>query len=68
MLLAAGRAAAAEKVYRAELVAHPSDPWGLHGLAEALARQQKTAEAAETEKKFAAAWAGADVKLKGTRF
>jgi tetratricopeptide (TPR) repeat protein len=68
VLLGAGRAKEAEAVYRAELVAHPDDPWGLHGLAEALKGQQKTAEAAEAAKKFADAWAGADVQLIGTRF
>ena len=68
VLLGAGRTKEAEAVYRAELGAHPDDPWGLHGLAEALKGQQKTAEAAEAAKKFADAWAGADVQLLGTRF
>ncbi|HTM58447.1 MAG TPA: tetratricopeptide repeat protein [Candidatus Udaeobacter sp.] len=68
VLMAAGQAKQAEAVYRAELAAHPEDPWGLHGLAASLRGQQKSAEAAEAEKKFAEGWAGADIQLKGTRF
>ena len=68
VLLQAGRAAEAEAVYRADLEHHPSDPWALHGLAVSLEQQHRAAEAADAARRFAQAWAAADVKLKGTRF
>jgi tetratricopeptide (TPR) repeat protein len=64
VLLANGDAGGAEKVFRAELAIHPNSGRALFGLAAALRRQGKTAEAAATDAKFAAAWKYADVKLR----
>ena len=68
VLLDAGRAADAEAVYRAHLERWPEDPWGLFGLALALEREGKDAEASDLRTRFAKAWAGADVKLSASRF
>lgn len=67
-LLKAGRNAEAEAVYREDLKRFPENGWSLFGLAAALKAQGKTDEAAVVEKRFAAAWSGADVKLAASRF
>ncbi|HVW07327.1 MAG TPA: hypothetical protein VHC90_02025, partial [Bryobacteraceae bacterium] len=64
LLLAAGDAAGAEKVFRAELTRHPNSGRAFFGLAESLRRQGKTADAAAADVKFAAAWKYADVRLR----
>ena len=68
VLLEAGRARDAERVYREDLVRNPGNGWSLYGLARSLRAEQRDREAAETEKAFAAAWALADVKLTASRF
>jgi tetratricopeptide (TPR) repeat protein len=68
VLLKSGRAAEAEVVYRADLDHHPANPWALYGVAQCLQEQGKTAEAASAGRRFAQAWSGSDVRLKGTRF
>ena len=60
-LLEAGRAREAEAVYREDLRHNPENGWSLDGLETSLARQGKTEEAAAVHKRFAAAWARADV-------
>ncbi len=67
-LLAAGRPADAETVYRQDLTQHPHNGWALFGLAQALRAQQKNAEAAAVGREFAAAWEHADVKLTASAF
>jgi len=67
-LLKAGRAAEAEAVYREDLKRFPENGWSLFGLAAALKAQGKNAEAAAVDQRFAKAWAGADVKLTGSRY
>src|SRR5687767_12408518 len=67
-LLKAGRNAEAEAVYREDLKRFPENGWSLFGLAAALRAQGKSAEAASVERRFARAWAGADVKLTASRF
>jgi tetratricopeptide (TPR) repeat protein len=67
-LLKAGRNAEAEAVYREDLKRFPENGWSLYGLAAALRAQGKSAEAAAVEKRFASAWADADVKLTSSRF
>jgi tetratricopeptide (TPR) repeat protein len=67
-LLKAGRNAEAEAVYRDDLKRFPENGWSLYGLAAALRAQGKSAEAAAVEKRFAKAWANADVKLTASRF
>lgn len=62
-LLRAGRAADAEKVFRADLERNRQNPRALFGLWKSLERQKKGAEAAEARRTFEAAWQGADVEL-----
>jgi tetratricopeptide (TPR) repeat protein len=59
--------AKAEAVYRESLKTYRDDGWALFGLAQALRAQGKTAEAAEADKQFQAAWSRADVKLASSR-
>ena len=66
-LLAAGRAAEAEQVYRENLAKFPANGWGLYGLAASLEAQGKTADAAEVRAQFDTAWSEADVTLTGSR-
>ncbi|HEY8504966.1 MAG TPA: hypothetical protein VIL46_10315, partial [Gemmataceae bacterium] len=61
LLLADGRAAEAEAVYRADLVRHPNNAWSLLGLQQALRKQGKVAEAEALTGKVKQAWARADV-------
>jgi len=65
-LLAAGRAADAEAVFRADLQRNPANGWALFGLEQALAAQKKDAAAVKAE--LGKAWARADVKLTGAVF
>jgi len=67
-LLKAGRNAEAEQIYRDDLKRFPENGWSLYGLAAALRAQGKSAQAAAVEKRFAKAWADADVKLTASRF
>jgi hypothetical protein len=62
LLLKAGRAADAEKVFRADLAIHANNPRSLYGLYRALEAQKKYA-AQETKTSFEKAWAGADVAM-----
>jgi tetratricopeptide (TPR) repeat protein len=61
LLLADGRHAEAEAVYRADLVRHPNNAWSLLGLQQSLEKQGKTREAKALAKKVQKAWARADV-------
>jgi tetratricopeptide (TPR) repeat protein len=63
ILLSAGRADEAEAVYRADLVQWPENGWSLHGLADCLERQGKTAEAADARARFDKAWGQADIQI-----
>jgi tetratricopeptide (TPR) repeat protein len=63
-LLAAGRFADAEVVFREDLEKLPGNGWSLYGLSRALSLQKKDAEAARVEKKFDAVWKKADIKIK----
>jgi tetratricopeptide (TPR) repeat protein len=67
VLLAAGRPAEAEAVYREELRRNPSNGWSLQGLSDSLRAQKKSREAAEAEQQLALAWAHADVELAASR-
>jgi tetratricopeptide (TPR) repeat protein len=66
-LLDASRAAEAETVYREDLAQHPHLGWALIGLAQALAAEGKTAEAAKARAEFKQAWIGADFELTASR-
>jgi tetratricopeptide (TPR) repeat protein len=67
-LLEAGRAAAAEAVYREDLRRNPENGWALFGLAASLRAQGKTAEAEAADRRFQRAWSRADVTLPASRF
>jgi tetratricopeptide (TPR) repeat protein len=67
-LLAAGRAAEAERVYREDLRHYPENGWALRGLAEAEQRQGHADAARDTERRFRNAWRNADVALPASRF
>jgi tetratricopeptide (TPR) repeat protein len=67
-LLAAGKAAEAEAVFRQDLKDHPKNGWAFYGLSQALAAQSKAAEAAEARKQYEAAWGKADVQLAAAAF
>lgn len=62
-LLAAGRAADAERVFRDDLVMHPRNARALFGLHAALAKQGKDSDATWVEREFNEAWKNADTKL-----
>ncbi len=62
-LLAQGRAAEAERVYREDLRRNPNNGWSLFGLAECLRARKADREAAQIDAEFRKAWAHADVKL-----
>ncbi len=66
VLLAAGRPAEAEEVYRRDLEIYPGNGWSLYGLGGALAAQGKDAGAAEVA--FRKAWRNADVEISASRF
>ncbi|HJQ84519.1 MAG TPA: hypothetical protein VKA21_10610 [Candidatus Binatia bacterium] len=68
VLLAAGKPKQAEAVYREDLRRNPENGWSLHGLAQSLRAQKRTAQAANVERRFRQAWAKADVRLESSRF
>jgi tetratricopeptide (TPR) repeat protein len=68
VLLSAGRAVDAEKVYREELQRNPQNGWSLKGLALALRQQDRAEAAAAVEKQLHDAWQHADVQLVASRF
>jgi tetratricopeptide (TPR) repeat protein len=63
LLLEQGHVAEAESVYRTDLDRHPKNPWALHGLAECLERQGKTAEATMIRAQFEVAVKQADIRI-----
>jgi tetratricopeptide (TPR) repeat protein len=67
VLLADGRAEAAELVYREDLRRIPRNGWSLYGLGQSLAAQGRASEAAAVEVGFRAAWARADTQLDASR-
>jgi predicted Zn-dependent protease len=68
VLLELGRAVDAERVYRDDLRQNPENGWSLHGLAQSLRAQGKTAEATQVDERFKKAWSRADVTLTASRF
>ncbi|MBK1668135.1 hypothetical protein CKO28_08810 [Rhodovibrio sodomensis] len=68
LLLDAGRADAAEAVYREALADHVGNGWALTGLRQSLAVQRRLPEADAARRLFDQAWARADVKLAASRF
>jgi tetratricopeptide (TPR) repeat protein len=68
VLLAARQAKEAETVYREDLTRNPENGWSLYGLMQSLTAQGQSDAALATRKRFAAAWARADVTLTASRF
>ena len=62
-LLAAGKTADAERVFREDLRRNARNPRSLFGLAETLQAEGKTSEAATVRQQFQQAWRTADTKL-----
>jgi hypothetical protein len=67
-LLKAGRAYEAMLVYQADLDRNQENGWSLYGLAESLRKQGKTKDAESVQKRFAKAWASADVKITASSY
>jgi tetratricopeptide (TPR) repeat protein len=67
-LLAAGRPAEAERVYREDLARFPENGWSLFGLAQALQAQGRPQDAAAIGRRFRVVWWAADVALEASRF
>lgn len=66
MQLRAGRFAAAEQSFRADLARHPGSGWALRGLGRALAAQGREGEARTTRAQLAASWARAEAGVQGS--
>ncbi len=66
VLLRAGRAEEAEKVYREDLARWPENGWALWGFARALEKQGKNAAAAGVKDRFEKTWSRSDVKIDST--
>jgi tetratricopeptide (TPR) repeat protein len=66
-LLAAGKAADAEQVYREDLKRHPNNGWSLFGLAQSLRTQGKSDAADAVQRQFEQAWIRSDVKITSSR-
>lgn len=62
ILLAAGKPADAEAVFREDLTRNHASGWALFGLEKSLRAQDKTDEADEAHKQFEKAWARADIE------
>lgn len=67
-LMAAGKPAEAEAVYRADLKQNAENGWALYGLKTALEAQGKTAESADVGKRFTQAWKHADIALTASAY
>jgi tetratricopeptide (TPR) repeat protein len=62
-LLADGKTAEAEEVFREDLKRNPENGWSLNGLAICLRTRNASDEAASVEARFKKAWAHSDVTL-----
>jgi tetratricopeptide (TPR) repeat protein len=63
-MIAAGRYADAERIYREDLAHYPANAWSLAGLAKAQRLRGDLAAARQTERALRDAWRNADVVLK----
>jgi tetratricopeptide (TPR) repeat protein len=63
ILLAEGRAAKAEAVYRQDLARQPLNGWSLWGLTQSLVQQNRREEAQQVRRQFEAVWSQADVTI-----
>ena len=62
-LLAAGKTADAEQVFRDDLKQYPENGWSLNGLAICLRARNASGEVASVDARYKKAWAHADVTL-----
>jgi tetratricopeptide (TPR) repeat protein len=67
-LLAAGRPAEAEKVYREDLARQPNNGWSLYGLARSLHLQGEHDQARQIDARFQEVWKDADVQITSSCF
>jgi len=67
-LMAAGKPADAEAVYREDLKRNAENGWALYGLKAALEAQGKTAESADVGRRFTEAWKHADITLTASAY
>jgi len=63
LLMEQGQYEQSEAVYREDLRRHPNNPWALHGLAESLAKQGMTSDAAECRARFKTSAQRSDVTI-----
>ncbi len=68
LLLRAGDAARAERVYREDLRRNPENGWSLFGLARSLEAERKTNAASAVKRRFEGAWRNADIALAASDF
>lgn len=66
VLLRAGKAVEAERVYREDLKRFPDNGWSLYGLSKAMAARGKTADATRIKAKFDVVWKNADIKIEAS--
>jgi len=62
VLLQAGRAAEAERVFQRDLARFPDNGWSLSGLAQALEAQGRRSQADSVMQRFRTIWSGADAE------
>lgn len=67
-LLDAGRAREAAAIYAEDLAKYPDNGWSLHGLAQAQRALGDASGAADSERRYRAAWQWADAPLTASRF
>lgn len=67
VLLEAGRAEEAERVYKEDLQRHPRNGWALFGLEQSFRAQKRDAEAATVRGEFEKVWKQADLTLTASR-
>lgn len=67
-LLDAKRPREAAQVYAQDLLKYPENGWSLHGLARAQRALKQPGAAADSERRFNAAWQWADTTLSASRF
>jgi tetratricopeptide (TPR) repeat protein len=61
VLLKAGRAAEAERVFREDLKRFPENVWSLQGVAKSLSAQRRTDEAEQVSKRLRQIWSMAEI-------
>jgi hypothetical protein len=67
VLLESGDAAAAEEIFREDLMNWPDNGWSLSGLYQSLEAQGRDDEAERVRNRFEDAWSRADVELRISR-